>query len=456
VLRSFRFGTVLRSFRFTNEVFAATFVFSASTVIRMMSSIVLTRLLYPEAYGVVTIISAVAFTIEMLADLGVVGALVRHKDGDKPHFVNALWTIRFFRGCISFAVMFFAAPWIAQLYELPLLESALRVYAFSFLGSGLESMSFVVMVRHGRARISAYCELVASVLTASFTIAYAYHSRDHFALIYGLLIQRAAMTFASYWFEPAYRPRFVFDREAARALFEFSKYVVPSSMISLVLAQYERIVFLKLFDLQRLGIYGIAANIAGSVEMLTTRLARNVLYPRCARYFREAPETACIQYYTQNTRLFVLLLVLPALLCGAAQFVIDLLYDPRYAPAGLVLQALAVRGMLSSWTSMKENLLEASGHIRMVLISNVLRICWLVPVSLLGYYFWGFEGFLWGLVFDQFPGLIYNLYLQAKAKLLIVRHEVLQLLLILGTFIVSAAMFSALSRLVPILRALRH
>lgn len=435
---------------FGNEVFAATFCFVASTVLRLLSSVILTRILYPEAYGLVTILWSVFFIVEMMSDLGVIGLMVRHEDGEKERFVNTLWTIKFVRACVAFGIVFFIAPWIAAAYDLPLLESAIRVFAFSFIVSAMESMSYVVMLRQSKARVQGYCELGASVLSTIFMIIYAYYSRDHWALIYGVLVQRAVMTVLSYRFLPEFRPRFQFDKKAAMALLGFAKFVMPSSMLTMVLMQYERIVLLKLFDLEKLGMYGLASNIASSVEGLVTRISRNVLYPRCTRYYREGGrDYARDAYYTQNLKLFAVVLSLPAALGGAAYLLINILYDSRYEYAGTILNALAIRCMLTAVTGPKENLLVAVGYTKVVLMTNVLRLCWLVPFGLLGWYLWGFDGFLYLSVLDLLPVFFYSSYLQYKGNLMIVRHELLHIAFMAGVFVAALVVCSGLLKILP-------
>ena len=55
------------------------------------------------------------------------------------------------------------------------------------------------------------------------------------------------------------------DWAAAREILGFSKFTMPSSMITIALSQFDKIAFLRLFDLNSLGIYGLAGNIAAPI-----------------------------------------------------------------------------------------------------------------------------------------------------------------------------------------------
>jgi O-antigen/teichoic acid export membrane protein len=199
--------------------------------------------------------------------------------------------------------------------------------------------------------------------------------------------------------------------------------------------------------LRLLGIYGLAGNIAGSVEALISKISQAVLYPRCAHYFRENPNTATKRYYTENTRLFVGILAIPAAVAGTAHLIIALLYDSRYSEAGGVLQALAVRAVLLSFASPAEDLLISAGQFHVILVGNVLRASWIVLGSLVGYYFFGFLGFVYGLSLSGLPPLAYYLWLQKSKGMLIVKYELYKVAFALGvgvTLYMGSALFLAL------------
>ena len=65
---------------------------------------------------------------------------------------------------------------------------------------GAESMSFVLAQRDQRARIANYADMASSAAMTFFVIGVASVLKNHFALIYGALLQRALLMVASYFF----------------------------------------------------------------------------------------------------------------------------------------------------------------------------------------------------------------------------------------------------------------
>jgi O-antigen/teichoic acid export membrane protein len=425
-------------FNFRGDLFATTFTFALQAVIRLVSSLILTRALLPEAYGTITILVSVLYVIANIIDTNVTLFIVRDKDSEQPRYLNTAWTIRFIRSVLSGAVLFVCAPLIAtKIYDLPNLVAPLRVFSLWFLIDGFETMAFPVAIRRKRARLQMYSELAGSVLSTTFSIIYCYHYHTFWGIAFAMLLNRLFMTVLSHMFYRELRPRLFIDLAAARQILGYSKFTVPSSLLTLGMNQFDKVVFLRLFDLRLLGIYGLALNIGGSIETLITKISQAVLYPRCAHNYRENPDTAARRYYTENTKLFAGILAMPAAIAGAAHLIITVLYDSRYSEAGSVLQAIAIRAVLLSFASPAEDLLISAGQFHVILVGNILRTASIIVGSLVGYYFLGFMGFIYGLSLTGLAPLAYYLWLQKSKGMLIVRYELYKVAFALGVGIAS-------------------
>lgn len=434
------------------DLFATVFCFAVSGMARLASSLILTRILYPEAFGTVSVLTSIVYSIEMISDIGVIAFVTRDKNGDNANYLNTIWTVRLVRSWINLSILFIGAPLIASVYAIPALTDWLQIYCLWFVFHGLESMSFALAVRHKRARIVSYSDLVCALISIAFVIVFSHYSRDESGMVYGMLLERLLRTLSSYLFYRDARPRIQFDHVAARDLFGFTKYVMPSSWISLVLSQFDKIIFLKLFDLKLLGLYGLANAIAGPIDSLVTQANRNVLYARCATNWRDDRSSYRAKYYRENLKLLMVTLFLPAAVGGAANAIIGVLYDPRYAFAAVILQAFGLRGMLMALSGPAENMLSAADDgARVVLMGNLFRVAWVIPAAFFGYHLLGFEGFLYGVALKELPPVIYFFWLQHKNDFLVVRYEASKIAFMATVFLVSSWLGGYFLGLRPIL-----
>ncbi|HEY4339868.1 MAG TPA: oligosaccharide flippase family protein [Steroidobacteraceae bacterium] len=405
------------------DLVASLATFLGQAIVKFASSLILTRILLPDAYGIITILMSISFTLIMLSDVGTYTSVVRAPNGESRPYLNTAWTIRFVRSSLNATIMFFATPAIVRIFGAPELSAPLRVFALWFLIDALESNSIPIAARRKNTRVVVYSDFIATLISTTFTIIYCYFSRTFWGMVYGLLLNRALFVSFSYLFYKEFRPQFGFDRSAARDIFQFTRFVMPSSILTLFLSQFDKAVFLRFFDLRLLGIYGVASNIAGQVESLISRTSEMVVYPRCAHNFRSDPGSFPEKYYTDNIRVFAVTGVMAAGVGGAAQLIISFLYDPRYALAGVVLQTVMIRAALLSIASPAETMLIAAGQSHVILVSNIYRASSIVLGSVAGFYAFGFIGFLYGMALSGLPPAIYLLLRQRKLGAPILRYE---------------------------------
>ena len=420
------------------DLFATVASFGAQAVIKLGSSLILTRILRPEAYGIITILMSVTFVIEMIGDINVTLFIIRDKNSEEPRYLNTAWTLQFARAVLNSVILFFCAPLIAQyIYHTPSLTNPLRFISIWYIVAGLQSMSFPIAIRRKRSRIIVYSELAATFLSSSFAVIYCYYSRDYWGLIYAIVLQKALLTVMTHLYYPELRPKLQLEWAAAREILGFTKFTMPSSLITLALSQFDKIVLLRLFDLNLLGIYGLAGNIAGPIESLISKISQMVLYPRCAHDFRTDPDTYWIKYYTNNVKVFLSMLIMPAAIGGGARLLITVLYDSRYALAGPILQAFMLRAMFLAVASPAEDLLIASGESQVILTGNLYRAIGMLTASLTGYYLFGFMGFVYGVALSGLPPLIYYLWLQNQKRILIVKYELYKAAFLCGVALIA-------------------
>jgi O-antigen/teichoic acid export membrane protein len=176
------------------------------------------------------------------------------------------------------------------------------------------------------------------------------------ALVLGSVITSAAALIGSYLTIPGARHRFIIDRESAREIFVFGKWIFLSSIIYFAAMNFDRLYFAKLISLTELGIYSIARSLSDMLSNLVIRSSNMVLFPSVAAMRTTAPE---IRARLLHARRMVLALVAVGLGCFVAMSdaVVNLLYDQRYETAGLILPVLLLGVWLAILCVVNDSLL---------------------------------------------------------------------------------------------------
>jgi O-antigen/teichoic acid export membrane protein len=363
-LSKFRFEQASLRFRALRGAIWTIGGMGANNVIRLASNMALTRLLFPEAFGLMSLVQVFLFGLQMFSDLGVTPAIIHSKRGDDPGFLDTAWTISAGRGFLLWVGACAIAYPVSRFYREPMLFQLLPAVGSTAFITGLNSTKLASANRQLNIKRITIIELSTYVLSVIVTIGLAWMKRSIWALVIGAIVGQIAQAIASQAFLPGPWNRFKFDREAFRELTGFGRWIFVSSALGFVASQGDRLLLGKLFDVRFLGIYSIALNLSGVANTLSSQLGSRILFPTYAELERTRPD----EVYPALLRARAILLSVAAgvsvvfVLLGP--WLIHRMYDRRYVEAGWILQVLAVSALLNAVGNSYSDVLLARGKTR--------------------------------------------------------------------------------------------
>lgn len=398
-----------------------------TNAMRLVSTIVLTRLLSPEDFGATAIFAAIVIVLQMVSDLGFHLFVVQHRDGDDPRFLDVVWTIRLVRSVLLTLLLAALSGPLAALIGKPLLAGAIAVTALYFVIEAASSMSLITTVRRQRLfRLS-----VIDVAVIGFQIALglflAWRWESYWAIVWAGLAGGALKAALSYLAFPGRAPRLAFDRAIFDELWRFGRTIVGAHTVQVALAQLDKFVLARLFPLGVFGLYGLASNLAAAPAAFTAMYPNRVLLPVMAQAWRDDPATLPRVYYACRRRVMLLYMAAMGAFVGLAPAIVAIVYDPRYADAGGYLAILAVAPLFALNNCAAREALIVVGRVQALLYANLVRLGWLALAGTGGYVAFGPIGFIAAIGAIELPALGYNWWELRRAGLLDAREEVAML-----------------------------
>jgi O-antigen/teichoic acid export membrane protein len=280
------------------------------------------------------------------------------------------------------------------------------VGSISVLILGLRSTAYYTMRRRLQLKPLMIIELASQVGAVATMVPWAYYSPSVWALVGGTISSSLIAVIGSHLLKVGYRNRFQWDRESAKSMFHFGKWIAGSSVLTFASGQGDRLLLGHYLGAATLGVYSIAVFMSGALGEAITRITQGVFFPAYSRVRGDGKERLREVFY--RTRLAVDGLVLPALggLAALGPFVVHLLYDQRYTAAGWMLRILAVRVSFAVLSSPAQFCLIAIGETRYGFFLNLGRTLGLVVGVPLGYHLGGVPGLVWGVALSEVPGLL--------------------------------------------------
>jgi O-antigen/teichoic acid export membrane protein len=348
----------------------------ATNLVRLISTMCLTRLLSPDVYGIVGIILSVFYMVNMITDIGLQSYVVRHDRSDDPIFLDAVFSIHAVRGVVLAAIAMLLAWPISFVMSKPELFAPLLVSSLIFVIDGQVSLHQFRALRDGKVQRFAMLDLITGVTQTLAGIVLAFLLRNVWAIIASMLIGSAVRVWCTYALFPGARHRLRRDRAVATDLWSFSRVIAISSSLMLLVGQFDKLALGRILPLDKFGLYVLAASLAILPTGFAVKYASSITYPAVAAASREGRSIA-EAYYSSWRRFFYLYAFAGGGLIGAADLVVRILYDLRYEPVAGYLSVLAVSTAFRLATASIENLETAKGRPRISVEMNVIRLAWL-------------------------------------------------------------------------------
>jgi O-antigen/teichoic acid export membrane protein len=386
----------------------------ASQGLRLFSSLVLTRLLMPQAFGLVAAVQTLYFALVMFSDLGVWQSVVNHKRGADPHFLGTAFAVQLARGALlALVVVAIAAglglsaayaPFKAgTVYAEPALPWMILAFALCALIQGAESMHIATAQRELQTRALTRLELVSQISGMLVTISGAWLTRSVWSLLVGTLAAALARTVLSYRMlhGPAYT--LCWERDSLRDIVGFGKWIFLSSIIGFAAAHGEKLILGSKLPVAAFGVYSIAALLLTAIVGLIGNLNAHLVFPSLSEALRSGDDVARRVY----SRVQQIADAILGLIAGATfvlgSRVVHLLYDARYADAGWMLELLGL-GLLAMRYQVLEQMMFAHSRPGWVTLSNALRAFMLIVLVPWGYALGAEKGAVLSVVVCQFAG----------------------------------------------------
>lgn len=332
--------------------------------LRMASNLILTRLLFPEAFGMMALIQSFTVGLQMFSDIGLRPSIIQNKRGEEPDFLNTAWTLQIIRGVALWLVACLLAWPLSVFYGEEQILWLLPVVGLNALITGFNSTKGIVANRNmrlGRQTVIAFASQVSG-LFAMIGLALIWPSV--WSLVIGGLVSCVVGVWANHQFMPGMNNRLRWEPQAARELLGFGRFIFLSTIASYFVGQGDKLFLGRVVSLADLGVYNIAFFLSIFPGMLGGMVAGRILFP----LYRELPPSGGARNLSKIRKARNLITSGQMIFYSGLAFVgiplVEVLYDHRYAAAGPMLVILSLAQLPGAILVGNSHLLLAEGDSR--------------------------------------------------------------------------------------------
>src|SRR6056297_3025523 len=156
--------------------------------LRLISNLILTRLLFPEAFGLMSLMQIFLYGLQTFSNIGINTMLIQHKKGGERQYLDTLWTLQIIRGWILWIMACAIAYPLSQIYDQPEILAILPVAALSLVINGFKTTKEIEANRELALGRVVMLSLLAQVFGLICMVGLAYWLQSVWALVFGTLI----------------------------------------------------------------------------------------------------------------------------------------------------------------------------------------------------------------------------------------------------------------------------
>jgi O-antigen/teichoic acid export membrane protein len=371
--------------------------YGVNQALRLGGNLILTRLLFPEAFGLMAINQAVLYGVHMLTDVGIGPSIVQKDRGNDPAFLNTAWTVQIIRGVLAWVGLCALSLPMAKFYGEPLLASMLPVIGLTAIIGGFNSTKLYTAQRNLDAARVTQIDIATYAIGLFTTVLLAWLLQSVWALVWGGVITSILKMFASHVALHGIRNRFAWDGDAVSHMRGFGRWILLSSALTFLSAEGARLMIGAMLDMRQLALFTLASTMSLMFWQAMQLIAGRVFFPAYSEVHRSNPKNFRAVLYKARLTLILPSWVLAVLFIHFGSLLMETLYDARYHGSGVMLEVLAAGSLVGCvWGSYSRALL-AMGKAATETVLTAIQIVCQIGAIYLGYHYRGGAGIVMGV-----------------------------------------------------------
>jgi len=373
--------------------------------LRLVGNLIMTRLLFPEAFGLMLIVSLVLTAMHMLSDAGIAQAVISKGRDKGQSYLNTAWTLMCIRG-VSLMLIGFALAWpISVYYNDSRLFGLIVITSFSSAISGFSSPNQVIYDREVKKAHGVFLEAGTQTVAMGAVLLWLWFHPTLWALAFYGVISAILKTCCSYFVFKGNLPSFRWDKNEVSEIMHFGKWILLSTAMTFLATQGDKLIVSHWLTAAELGVFSIAISLGKFTDQIAGSITWRLLFPVYAELKEGTSERLAKQAMRAELTLFAACapFILAFTLFGNE--IIDLMYDDRYSEAGWMLRVLTLGTIFSIFNETLIAMMLAHGHSHKTGLLQAFRVFMLLIVMTIGGSQFGLVGLVYSIAIA--PALFY-------------------------------------------------
>lgn len=373
--------------------------------------LVLARILSPEEYGLIGIVTIFTTVLLGVVDSGFSNSLIRKQVVDEKDY-DTLFLFNLVASVLMYLLLYIAAPYIASFFDRPQLLNLVRVMGLLLIFQALFIVQNTILSRNVDFKTKAKASIISAVISGIVGIGMAVAGLGVWSLV-GQQLTRQFVFAVCLWVFNYWRPKWRFSIDSLRYMWGFGWKLLVSGLLNNTWAELNKVVVSKFYSPAVLGQYSKAGEYAKVFSSSFTTIIQRVSYPVLAKV--QDDKKRMVDAYRKVIKTTMFVSVICMFFMGAiSEPLIYCLIGPKWHLAATYLPLICIYRSMFPLQALNLNMLQVQERTDIFLLLEIVK-----KIILLGPLFVGaFVGIYWMLIANVFTNIIFfflNSYFSGKS-----------------------------------------
>lgn len=373
-------------------------------LVSFVVSIVLARMLAPEVYGTVALITVFTTILQVFVDSGLGNALIQKKDADDLDFSTVFYTNVAFCGLL-YILLFLCAPLIAEFYDDASLTSLIRVLGITIVVSGVKNIQQAYVSRNMMFKKFFFSTLGGTIAAAVAGIAMAMAGYGAWALVAQQVINVTIDT-VILWITVRWRPKRVFSIRHLKNLFSYGWKLLVSSLLDIGYNNVRQLIIGKMYSSADLAYYNRGRQFPNFIVTNINSAIDSVLFPAMASVQDNRQNVKQMTRKSIKVSVYIMAPIMMGL-AFTAESVVKIILTDKWLECVPYLRIFCITFMFMPIHTANLNAIKAMGRSDLFLKLEIMKKC-VGIVLLLSTMWFGTMAMAYSLLVSSVCGQIIN------------------------------------------------
>jgi len=367
--------------------------------VTFLVGLVLARLLTPEEYGLIGIVTIFTTVLSSVVDSGFSNALIRKQDVTDEDY-STLFYFNLVVSVLMFGLLYLGAPWIAYFFEKPELVILVRVMGLILIIQALSLVQNTILSRRIDFKTKTKASVFSAIVSGVVGIAMAFMGYGVWSLVAQQLAKNLAYT-ASLWWLNRWWPGLKINLESLRYMWGFGWKLLVSGLLDNIWKEFYKVVVGKFYNAESLGQYTRSEQYAGIFSTNLTLIVQRVSYPVLSEIQND--KERMVSGYRRIIKMTMFVTAVIMISMGAvAEPLLYCLIGPQWHMAATFLPLICIHMSLYPLHAINLNMLQVQGRTDIFLYLEIIKKIIAVAPVVIGI----FVDIYWMLIAGIIVGII--------------------------------------------------